>query len=87
MDKKFGWISFLMLVAVCTGIALSVKPWQKYQEQKAQAVTARKEMRQMEAQHAKLLREKSQLESPIGREELARERGYKKPEEKPWEPK
>jgi hypothetical protein len=44
-------------------------------------------MRQMEAQHAKLLREKSQLESPMGREELARERGYKKPEEKPWEPK
>ena len=83
MARKPTWSILIVVVGVATGMALSLKPWQHYREQKEIANNARAEMKATEQQRSELMREKSRLESPVGREELARERGYRRPWEKP----
>ena len=66
---------------------MSIKPWEKYREEQALGRTAKAEMHAVEREHAELLRQQAKLDSAVGREELARKRGYKKPSEQPWQPK
>lgn len=82
-----AWTALLIVLGILTGVALSIKPWQKFREEQAQARTAKVEMKQVEREHAELLRQQAKLDSAVGREELARKRGYKSPSETPWEPK
>lgn len=76
---------FLVLVAIAVGVIASLKPWQALQKQRKDAGHAKQEMKQAERKHAELLRERTQKDSPIGREEMAREQGFTKPGERPLE--
>lgn len=80
------WTILLIILGLLTGFALSIKPWQLLREERSGAQTAKQEMKKAEKEHAALLRQQSKLDNAVGREELIRKRGYKRPDEKPWEP-
>lgn len=83
--SKMLWKAFWLLLAVGFGIALSSKPWQHYQNQRKKMNEEIATMRKDEANYAELLTQKARLESPLGREQRARELGYRKPNEVPLE--
>lgn len=83
--KKIAWNGFLLIVAVGVGVAFSHKPWQIYRQQQRLSDRAKAEMRQAEKDKAELMALEAKYESPAGREELARSRGYLKPNERPIE--
>jgi hypothetical protein len=85
MKRRSLWMPFLICVAVAIGLLASLKPWESYRKHREEADAARREMQQAERTHADLLRERSRLDSAIGREELAREQGFIKPGERPIE--
>ena len=85
MTHMKTWTALLILLGALAGFALSIKPWELLREEQAQARTAKLEMKQTEKERAELLRQQSKLDSPVGREELVRKRGYKRPDETPWE--
>jgi hypothetical protein len=69
------------VIAVFAGVAVSAKPWQVYREQRKAADEAIAEMQQSESKRESLVREDARLKTSIGREELARKEGYRKPGE------
>ena len=71
----------VVVVAAVAGVAASMKPWQVWSEQKAMANDETKEMRESEKRRDDLVRKDAKLKTSIGREELAREKGYLKPGE------
>ncbi|MEZ0327222.1 MAG: hypothetical protein ACAH95_15085 [Fimbriimonas sp.] len=82
--KKGAWINGLIVViAVSAGLALSRKPWQVYQEQRKAADEQIAEMEKSEATREALVRQDAKLKSSVGREELVRDAGYRKPGERP----
>lgn len=83
MTRKWIFSVLLVLSAVGLGVYLSRKPWQVYAEQRASAEAARREMQAAERERADLLRQKAHVDSPMGKEELAREAGFVKPGETP----
>ncbi len=87
MGKYWIGIALLVVLGSVTGFALSLKPWEKLREERSRATEAKKEMREVEKERADLLRQQARLDSSAGREELARQRGYKKPSEKAWDAK
>ncbi len=68
------------------GIYFSLKSWQVYKAQKNKADYWEKELDHAEKERIELLKKKAFYESPVGREELARERGYKKSNELALDP-
>lgn len=80
------WTVLLIALGVMIGIALSIKPWELLREERTQAADAKREMKHAEKERADLLRQQSKLDSAVGREELIRKRGYKRPSDTPWEP-
>lgn len=83
MKRRTIWNLALVTVAVAAGLALSAKPWEAYFKQRESTDRQVTEMRRAEASRAELSRRKAQVESPVGRERLAREQGYRKPGEQP----
>lgn len=83
MARKLAWHTLFALLAISIGIALSIRPWQLYRDQREKAQDAATEMKAAERDRADLIRTRNRYESPVGREELARERGYLKPGERP----
>lgn len=83
--NRAGWNLILATLAVALGIGLSLQPWREFAEQRAKRNQAQLEMQQAERERAELVREAARHDSPIGREELARDRGYRKPNEVPIE--
>lgn len=83
MKQKTLWNVGLTAAAVAVGLALSAKPWQYYREQKKLAEAATQEMREAESKRTELVRQKAKYESALGREELARKQGYRRPDEQP----
>lgn len=81
--KPQGWTILTILFAVLCGLAFSLKPWRELQAQRAESNSAIQEAKDIEAQRATLVREDSRLDSPFGMEERARQRGYRKPTERP----
>jgi hypothetical protein len=79
--RRLGFRAAFFGLAVLAGVALSLKPWQAYNQQRKIADQSASEMRSAEAHRAELLRKEAKAGSPIGREELAREQGYVKPGE------
>ena len=75
----------VVVLAVCTGIYLSRKPWQEYREQKAVTRGADLDMKKAENDRAELVGQGARLENPAGRERTARLRGYRKANETPLE--
>lgn len=82
--QPWVWLSAAVLGVVC-GLALSSKPWMKMEEQKATRIESEKTLKSKEAEHAELAKKEAQVRTPTGQEAIARERGYHKVEEKPWE--
>lgn len=83
MARKLAWHIVFALLAISIGVALSLRPWQLYLDQRERSQEATADMKAAERERADLIRERNRYESPVGREELARERGYHKPGERP----
>ena len=82
MKSKLVWNLAILFAAVGVGVALSVRPWQVYREQRKIADDSISEMREAEGKKAELTRQRAKYETALGREELARKQGYKRPNEK-----
>ncbi len=83
MKSKVIWNLAIAGTAIVAGIMLSLKPWQVYGEQRRLADDSIKEMRAAEDKKADLTRQRAKYESALGREELARKQGYRRPDETP----
>lgn len=83
MKRRKLWNLALVVVAVATGLALSVKPWDAYFKQRESTDRQIAEMQRAEKSRAELSSRKAQVESPVGRERLAREQNYRRPGEQP----
>lgn len=82
MKKAAYWIAFVVL-AVSVGAFMAREPWANYQHERAMARKSEQDMKQAEAERADLMRQKSRLKSPAGREEVLRNNGYIKQGEEP----
>jgi hypothetical protein len=83
MSRKTLVSVAFVAAAASLGLFLSRTPWVAYREQKAKADAANKDMMKAESAKNELLERKAVVESPTGREQLARKLGYVKEGEKP----
>ena len=83
-NSKLFYTVFFLLALGC-GIYFSIKPWKLYFQQNEKAQKAISQMKKTEKERSELIRKKAYYESPVGKEELARNRGYRKPNELPIE--
>lgn len=74
---------FTVVTAVAAGLFFSRSSWQTVQTQRKEYKTQVAESRKIQADRAELLHRSAELESPFGKEQRARELGYRKPYEKP----
>ena len=82
--KRSGAVNTsIAVLAIGTGLILSMRPWHVYREQKVDTDHQIQVMKASEKEHADLLREESRAKSSIGREEMARKLGYVKPGQVP----
>ena len=83
---KLGWQTYVVVAAaVGTGLYLSRKPWQVYQEQNAKAKESMREMHEAEQERERLQIDRAKYSNPLGKEEELRRRGHTKPGETPVE--
>lgn len=68
----------VVLAGVAAGVFLSREPWRLFREQRAMTERSLHDMRVAEDRAASLTRRKAHADSPLGREELARQSGYRK---------
>ena len=87
MNRKLLWNLLFYLCAIGLGIGFSIKPWQVYRMQKKEADFAADQMKKAEQERVELTRKKAQYDSELGKEELARNGGYRQKEETPVESK
>jgi hypothetical protein len=85
--KKLLLNSLFALSAVGLGVGLSIKPWRVYRLQRQAADMAVSDMRAAEKDRAELTRKKARSDSELGKEELARNEGYRQANEVPVEDK
>lgn len=78
MKAKLLFNLIFLGVAVAVGVALGMRPWPVYQEQRRQADGYRRDAMQAESKRYELERQRAKYESPLGQEELARQAGHKK---------
>ena len=83
MTRKLVWNVVFVAAAVGVGLFLSLKPWQVFSEQKGISDRSVAEMHKAEKSRAELMRQKAGIESSVGREQLVRDAGYRKPGETP----
>jgi hypothetical protein len=83
MSRKTLVSVAFVAAAASLGFFFSRTPWVAYREQKAKADAATKDMMKAESAKNELLERKAVVESPTGREQLARKLGYVKEGEKP----
>ena len=87
MNRKLIWNIVFAFAAVGVGIGLSIKPWKVYKLQREAADLAVKDMREAEKGRVEYTRKKAQFDSELGKEELARNEGYRQKNEAPVEDK
>lgn len=85
MKSKVVWEMVFVGAAVAVGIALSARTWEAYNVQRLKGDEKSTEMKKAEAAREDLLKQKAKLESPAGREQMARDQGFTRPGEKPLE--
>jgi hypothetical protein len=73
----------LVVAAIGIGLFASRSVWEHYAEQRTATDAARHQMLDAEAKRADLMRQRADLASEAGREREARERGWRRPDEKP----
>ena len=83
MTRKLVWNIVFVAAAIGVGLFFSLKPWQVYGEQKGIADRSAAEMHKAERSRNALMRQKAGIESSVGREQLVRDAGYRKPGETP----
>ncbi len=76
------WWALVALAGITTGVLLSLQPWRELRAQKQEHARAKSAMVEAEQEKVDLMRREARYENPAGREELAREQGYRKPNEK-----
>lgn len=79
--SKAGWTLVIVTAAVGTGLYMSRKPWNEYQRQRQITKQAEADMRKAEQDRAEYVRQTALAQNPSGREAIARERGFRKPNE------
>lgn len=85
MKRRFAWVICVAIAAIATGLALSWRPWWDFREHEVKRQQAVAEKRAAQAERSELLGQKARIETPVGKEELARSRGYVRPGEVPLE--
>jgi cell division protein FtsB len=85
MSSKAAINLALIAAAAGLGIYLSKGPWVAYRQQQAKANAAHRDLDEAKITENQLLEQKAQLESPQGKAQLAREKGYRRPGEIPVE--
>ncbi|CAN5436059.1 hypothetical protein BH11ARM1_BH11ARM1_13650 [soil metagenome] len=80
---KWSWMinGMIVVLAVGAGMMLSIQPWQVYMDQRRSADHSVAEMRLSEAKRESLVRQEARMKGSIGKEELARGRGWLPPGE------
>jgi hypothetical protein len=86
MAMRIIFRSLWVLAAVGLGLFVAREPWRIHEQQEAKRDKALAELRKTQQAKAELLTDKARYGNSVGREELARERGYMRPNEKPLEP-
>ena len=81
MARKLGLTLLALALGAAGGAWLSRVSWQKSKEQRQIAANAEVQMDEALAKQAELAGKKARYENPSGREELARSKGYRKPNE------
>lgn len=76
-------IALTVTCAITTGLLLSKSSWETLQTQRQAYNEKIQASRKIETDRAELLKKTAQLDSPFGKEQRARELGYRKPYEKP----
>jgi cell division protein FtsB len=83
MIKKIGLNLLIITIAIGAGLSLSLKPWRVYEEQRRQTIAQIAATREAEQREIADMQLEAHIGSSIGREELARKQGYRKPNEVP----
>ena len=73
----------LVVAAVGAGFLLSQKPWQVFQSQRKATQAQLEQMREAEKQYVGDVQVRAKIGTSLGREELARKQGWRKPDEQP----
>lgn len=63
---------------LAVGVALGMKPWPVFQEQRKNADNYLRDAHKAESDRVDFERQRNKYETSLGREELARQNGYKK---------
>lgn len=71
-----------VLAGLVTGVLFSLGPWKEFQQKRAESDQAVAESQQIAKERSDLIQQSAQLQTPLGREQEARRRGYKKPGER-----
>ena len=77
MRKAVYWLVFVV-AAIVTGAYFGREPWAGYQIERAEARRATERMRQAEAERAALKKLEAEYGSDAGKEQLLRQRGYRR---------
>jgi hypothetical protein len=83
MKRSGSVTTAIAVLAIGTGLILSMRPWHAYHDQKDDTVRQVQQMKASKNERAELLKEEARAKSSIGREEMARKLGYVWPGEKP----
>jgi hypothetical protein len=83
--QRLGPRLLLLCLAVGAGLFLSRDTWGRAQRAKAQRDAAYSELRSAEAERRDTAARVARSQNPLGHEEAARERGYRRPAETPVE--
>ena len=81
MRKAVYWLVFVV-AAIVTGAYFGREPWAGYQIERARVKRATERMRQAESERAELMRQDAKYSSDAGKEQLLREKGYRREGEK-----
>ncbi|MGE3127457.1 MAG: hypothetical protein AB7F50_04025 [Fimbriimonadaceae bacterium] len=74
---------FLLGIAVVAGVFLSREGWVRAIETRAEARAASKDLDAAENERQRVAKRIAEAESPVGQEENARARGFRRPDETP----
>jgi hypothetical protein len=81
--SKEGWLALALLACVGLGFFASRTSWESYRTKEAASLEVRKRAEAVEAELVRTEIELARATDPIGRESLARRRGYRMPQESP----